>query len=158
MELTEFSASEIGSILGISERRVRQLAAEGKIPKPTRGKFDAPACVRAVLDAARADRPESSLEKARARAIDARARAQEMKIAREERELIPFDDAMESMELMMGAVNTAFVTLPARFTRNLETREKLDELIFVIRTELADKLHELSNRYLQGKNEHEDRN
>ena len=156
MELTEFSASEIGNILGISERRVRQLAAEGKIPRPMRGKFDAPACVKAILEAARADRPASALEKSRARAIDARARAQELKMAREERELIPFDDAMESMELMMGAVNTAFVTLPARFTRNLETREKLDELIFVIRTELADKLHKLSNKYLEGKNDHDD--
>jgi phage terminase Nu1 subunit (DNA packaging protein) len=156
MELTEISASDLGNILGISERRVRQLAAEGKIPKPTRGKFDAPACVKAILEAARSDRPESALEKARARAIDARARTQEMKIAREERELIPFDDAVEAMELKMGAVNTALTTLPARFTRNLEIREQLDDLVFTIREEISNKLEELSKKYLEGKTDHDD--
>lgn len=154
MELTDFSAAEIGNLLGISERRVRQLVSEKKIPAPTRGKFDGPACVRAVLDAARADRPESTLEKARARAIDARARSQEIKIAREERELIPFDAAMDAFELFSGAVNTAFITLPARFTRNLEEREKLDDLIFAVRTELSEKLAELAKKYLEGNNEH----
>lgn len=155
MDFTAISASDLGNILGISERRVRQLAAEGKIPAPTRGKFDGPACVRAVLAAARADRPESALEKARARAIDARARSQEIKIAREEHELIPFDAAMDAFELFSGAVNTAFVTLPARFTRNLEDREKLDDLIFTVRTELSEKLAELAKRCLEGNNEHD---
>lgn len=154
MDFTAISASDLGNILGISERRVRQLAAEGKIPAPTRRKFDGPACVRAALAAARADRPESTLEKARARAIDARARAQEIKTAREERELISFDAAMDAFELFSDSANTVFVTLPASFTRNLEEREKLDDLIFTVRTELSEKLAELAKNCLEGNNEH----
>lgn len=157
MDFSEISASDLGNILGISERRVRQLAAEGKIPKPARGKFDGPACVRAVLEAARADRPESALEKARARAIDARARAQEIKIAREERELISMEEAMAAIEEVTAAFVVGIESLPTRLTRNMQIRAELEEMIFNVREEVADKIGKRAENLRKGI-EHDDGN
>mgnify|MGYP001767213445 CR=1 FL=1 len=137
MDFTAISATDLGNLLGISERRVRQLAAEGRIPKPSRGKFDGPACVRAVLEAARADRPESSLDRARARAIDARAKAQELRTAREEGALFPFDDAMDIVEDLTGIFVAAIESVPARFTRDRDKRADLERVVFDVRTDVS---------------------
>jgi phage terminase Nu1 subunit (DNA packaging protein) len=122
----EFSDKEMGLLLGVTGRRVWQMAAEGKIPKPINGKYDGPAVVRALLLAAKQKRAESPSDKAIARARAAQAEAQEIRNAHARKELVAVDEVVNVFDTLVAAVRDEITALPARVTRDMDLRRKLE--------------------------------
>ena len=122
----EFAREEMGRLIGVSGRRVTQMSDEGKIPKPINGKYDGPAVIRALLSAAKVKRPETAAEKAIARSRAAQAEAQEIRNARDRKELVAVDEVVNIFDTLVAAVRDEVNALPARVTRDMELRRKLE--------------------------------
>ena len=138
MDLSSISAEAVGNLLGVTGRRVRQLAEEGKIPKANAsGRYDGPAVIRHLLAEARANRPEGRLEVARAKALEVRTAGEEQRLAERRRELVAVDVATDALDRVLGAVVAELVGLPARATRDPTLRRRLDDEVHASRERMA---------------------
>lgn len=146
----DIAVNDFADLLGVTPRTVRNQINEGIITRTGRGRIALKSSVRALLDTARQDRPESSLDRARARALDARTRAQELRIAREDRTLISMEDALAAIEEVTATFVVAVESLPTRLTRNLQIRAELEEIVFVIRQEVSEKIHKRADELAKG--------
>lgn len=143
MDFSAISAEALGRLVGVSGRRVRQLAEEGRIPRANvDGRYDAPAVIRHLLAEARASRPEGRLELARAKALEVKTAGEEQRLAERRRELVAVDVATDVIDRMLGAVVAELVGLPARATRDVALRRKLEEEIHAARERMAKALAE----------------
>lgn len=133
----EVAIDDFAHLIGVTPRTVRNYISEGIVTSGGRGKARLNPSVRNLLDAAKVARPDSVLDRARARALDARTRAQEIRTAREEGRLIEFDEAMALMEDITGLFVAAIESVPARYTRDMKTRLALEQVVFDVRTDVA---------------------
>ena len=78
------------------------------------------------------------------RAQEARAKEIELRISREERRLIPTEDAVLCMSLLCGKVSEEFGGLAARVTRDPATRRTIEAELRGMRARLATALDRLS--------------
>lgn len=133
----EVGIDDFARLIGVTPRTVRNYISEGVCTSGGRGKLKLAASVQGVIAAARIARPDSQLDRARARALDARTRAQELRIAREEGTLFPFEDAMALVEDLTGLFVAAIESVPARFTRDMKVRLALEQVVFDVRTDVS---------------------
>lgn len=131
------AAADIGRLLGVSGRRVRQVAAEARVAAAGRGQYPTLQTIRAFVDAARRDRADTGERAARTSVMRARAREIELRTAREEGELIPADEAVAYVQTVVGAMISRLNGLPAQVTRNLDDRRRIEAAIDGIRSEVA---------------------
>lgn len=131
------SASDIAALLGVSERRVRQIAAALKIEPAVRGQFPVAKIVRAALHIAGRQREPTAITEAKARATNARAEQMEMRLAQSRRELVSVDDFHFVFDAMMAALVAELNALPARVTRDVQMRRVLEADIDAMRNRLA---------------------
>ena len=124
MDLTR---DEIGRLIGLTGRRVTQMADEGKIPKPVNGKYNAPAVIRALLNGAKERRAPTPLEKAQAKRAEEIAAEIADRRAAKRGELIAVDAAVAIFDELVAAVRSEIVGLPARVTRDMALRRKLED-------------------------------
>lgn len=123
----EMVRDEIGALIGVTGRRVTQMAAEGKIPSPIKGKYDAPAVIRALLNGVKERRDPSPLERAQARKAEAAAAETEMRLSARRGELVSVEFATSVFDELVALVRSELVGLPARVTRDVGLRRKLEE-------------------------------
>jgi phage terminase Nu1 subunit (DNA packaging protein) len=116
-------ASEIGRVLGLTVRRVGQLAAEGIIPKASRGRFPLGRSVQGYVASAKAGRSVSAEAK---RLAAAKARAAELHAARLENRLIEFDDVLAINAEILGVFRSELGGIPAAATRDLAVRASIE--------------------------------
>lgn len=128
------SSAQLAHVLGLTSRRVQQLAKEGVLARGPGGKFDLAASVQAYM-ASRQDAAVPSVATDRLR--EARAVEIERRIALRDRELISLAEAMEKFELVTGAFLTALSGLPARITRNVRERHRIESIIDAMRSRLS---------------------
>lgn len=133
----EISVEDFAKMIGVTPRTVRNYVAEGTVTAGGRGKVRLVESVRGVIDAAKVARPDSLLDKARARALDARTRSQEIRAAREEKTLIEMDEAMALVEDLTGLFVAAIESVPARYTRDMKVRLALEQVVFDVRTDVS---------------------
>ena len=136
----EISIEDFARMIGVTPRTVRNYITEGVVTSGGRGKIKLAASVQGVIAAARVARPDSVLDRARARALDARTRAQELRSAREEKTLIEMDEAMALVEDVTGLFVAAIESVPARYTRDMKMRLALEQVVFDVRTDVADRM------------------
>ncbi len=136
----EISIDDFAKLVGVTPRTVRNYIHEGICTSGGRGKIRVVESVRGVIDAAKIARPDSALDKARARALDARTRAQEIRTAREEGRIIEMDDAMALVEDLTGLFVAAIESVPARYTRDMNTRLALEQTVFEVRSDVSDRM------------------
>ncbi|WP_416797299.1 hypothetical protein [Ciceribacter azotifigens] len=138
MSIPEYaSAPDIAALIGVSERRVRQIAAALKIEQQKRGQFPVAKIVRAALHIAGRQREPTALTEARARAHHARADQLELRMAQARRELIPADDFLVVFDFTMRALVDELVAMPARVTRDVPMRRTIEAEVEAIRNRLA---------------------
>ena len=145
----EVSIDDFANLIGVTPRTVRNYIADGVITSGGRGKVRLNPSVRDLLAAARVARPDSVLDRARARALDARTRAQELRSAREEGRLIEFDEAMALMEDVTGLFVAAIESVPARFTRDMTVRLDLERVVFDVRTDVSNDMAKRADELLK---------
>ena len=141
------SASDIAELFGVSPRRVRQLAAEKQIRPARRGEFPlAPLCMAFLKQAAKSD-ADADERKARAAQAAARARQLQIRNAREERELIPTEEAVAYTRAVVGALISRMNGLPAQITRDHVERRRIEDMLDRIREEVAAVITEHGSTY-----------
>ena len=125
----------LAALCGVSARRVQQLADEGVIRSETRGTWNAIECVPA-FHAHRIAQVEQAVTKrtgsAADRHVNAKARAVELRTAREEAVLIETEEAQAVVEELVGTAKAGFGGLAARVTRDLTLRATIEEEVDAI--------------------------
>ena len=146
----EVSVEDFARLIGVTPRTVRNYIAGGVVTSGGRGKVRMNPSIKDLIDQAKVARPDSQLDRARARALDARTRAAEQRIAREDRTLIPIEDAMAAIEETTAVFVVGIESLPARLTRNLQIRAELEEMVFKIREEVAETIGKRARNLQEG--------
>lgn len=144
------SASELGRHLDLSRQRIGQLAAERVIPRDASGRYDLDAArvayVRHLREAAIAS--PATAETARLQA--AKARAVELRMAREEGELVETDAAVDLFSEIIGKLLAGLTGLPARVTRDPALRGRIEAEIEAIREAVARDLERAETALARG--------
>jgi phage terminase Nu1 subunit (DNA packaging protein) len=121
------TVGQAAALLGRSERWVTDLVQKGFIAKEARGQYSLVAVVRGAVAYYEDLIEKSNKSAAASRATDARTREIELRIAERRRELISVEDA-KAVVLEFGAIVRAeFNALPARYTRDMTERRKLEQ-------------------------------
>ncbi len=144
------SARELGRLLGLSDRSVRDLAARGVVARDGRGRYPLEASVASYcahlreMAAGRAgDDGSRSLVSERARLAKAQADEREAKLAAMRRELLPAGEVLEEWSSVLRQVRAGMLAVPSR------VRQRLGHLTAddaeVIDSEIRDVLSELAS-------------
>ena len=133
-QTTECTTAELRAIVDLTPGRLSQLESAGLIKRLDKDRW--PLVARALLTEARAR--TAGLSEARVRLENARAKAMELRTAREAGELAPLQEWYDGMSMITGKIVAALVGLPARFTRDIGERQRLETEINRIRTDVAD--------------------
>jgi hypothetical protein len=132
------SIDDIGKLVGLSSRRVRQIAESHTITASTRGRFDLRAIVRAVVDDAKSNREADALTLAKARREHARARMGEISAMKAENVVIDLLEHFEVVERISGLILAKLSGLPARVAySDKKARREVEHVVDQIRAELA---------------------
>ena len=109
----------IATVLGISNARVQQLAADGVLPRAGVGLYDIPACVQAfvrhkLVKAKASDVTVHSLMAERSRLTKIKADAAEVEARKLAGELVPAADIETAWLAVAGAVRSRLLAIPSR--------------------------------------------
>lgn len=124
MQLVKIST--LAALFGVTERQARNLLQEAGVQPAKRGEWNLVLAVRGVFSRLRETRLSSEVTKARTRQIEAVAKKHELATRRAERELIPVEDAQAALDVAMGSVVAELSGLPARVTRDMVLRRKIE--------------------------------
>lgn len=132
----------LGDILGVSARRINQLVIEKWIPKSARNTISLKDGVQGYIGFL-----EDRHEKSRSTATDdelraERARKLRLENDRTEGKLIETDAAMDAIDDICATIRIGFGALPARITRDLKMRGKIEDEVDRILTAVAAKLED----------------
>lgn len=127
-------------LLMVGVERVRQLAKAGYITIPKRGHTTIVSAVQGYIRFLKETAQKETKTAAVSRATDARAAEIELRIAERKRELIPIEDAILAMDLLVGLVNREFDGQAARITRDLTLRRQIEADVHGAKTRIADAL------------------
>ncbi len=139
----EVSTADLAEVLGVSARRIQQLAGAGVLRKLSHGEWLLPECVQAFVEhkvQGETKRLGKAEGKSEDRLKEIKARREELKLAREERELVPLADAIYAMDQVVGTVTLELNNIPARYTRDLDERERLQLEVDDVLTTVADRV------------------
>lgn len=124
-------------LLMLTPDRLRQLSRAGYIQFPKRGHTTIVSAVQGYIRFLKDDARKETKTAAASRATDARAAEIELRIAERKRELIPIEDAMLAMDLLVGAVNKEFDGQAARITRDMKLRRLIEADVHGAKTRIA---------------------
>ena len=147
------TATALGKHLDLTIQRIKQLANEGVIEQLPNGRYDQDICRIKYLRWMRA--PERRLAKSKADQEFTQAKADliKIRIAEKQRDLIPYSEAEETGEKLIGIVLTKLGGLAARIGGTMEDRRKVDRVVFEVRTEMANAFQEMANKVDEPPNE-----
>ena len=141
----EVSTADLAEVLGVGERRIQQLASIGVFRRLAHGEWLLPECIQAFIKhkvESEIGRQGKQVATGADRLKEIKARREELKLAQEERELVPLSDAIFAMDELAGLLALEINNVPARFTRDLGERERLQ-------AEIDDALLKLATRIAQ---------
>ena len=136
----ELSSAQMAVVLGVTERRVRQLAADGIVRKAQkRGRYRLVPSVAGYC---------ASLEKGQDVGLDEIRRERllrlQMERAQQERTLITMEEAGAVVDRLTGEFVAMLNGLPARITNDIRERRRQEAIIDQVRQSLTDKFSELT--------------
>ncbi|WP_166300390.1 hypothetical protein [Bradyrhizobium sp. 2S1] len=145
------SQAQVAQHLDISQPRVAQFVGEGVFkPLPTR-KLDLDACRIAYVRWLRDETRKSAQSAAAARVQDARAKAIELRTAREAGKLIAVDDLETWMAETLSMFRSTLWGLPAASTRDLTLRAEIQKHLDDALGRIEDEFKAASDRCNQGR-------
>ena len=143
-------AEVLAKLLDITERRVRQLSAEGVIPKVARGRYEVVAAVRGYIRylrdlALKGEVGAADYGMERARLVKARADLAEMEAAERRDDLIPARDVTAAWTEIMALVRARLLALPDKIAPVVHETTSIAIARDVIRRAIHDVLAEISS-------------
>jgi len=146
----DLSAEEMAKVVGLTPRRVRQLAAEGVVKRADRrGRYKLVPSVANYISTLSAGERDVGLAPIRQERL-ARLR---MENAARDRELITFDEATGFVDEICGSFVATLSGLPARVTNDVRERRRLEAIIDTERQRLADKFAEVQAQLAAGRDD-----
>ncbi|MGJ7040514.1 phage terminase Nu1 subunit (DNA packaging protein) [Shinella sp. BE166] len=138
--------AQLALLLGLTTRRVNQLAEEGVMVRTSHGEFDGPASVQAYVASAsnRAKDKEATFDKEReeARLKKEQADTQELKNAKLRKELLPVAEVTRVWSEQISSIRSGLLAVVSRVRQRIslstEDAVVLDEEIRDAMTKLAD--------------------
>ncbi|WP_439616659.1 hypothetical protein [Shinella sp.] len=138
--------AQLALLLGLTTRRVNQLAEEGLMVRTAHGEFDGPASVQAYVASAsnRAKDKEATFDKEReeARLKKEQADTQELKNAKLRKELLPVAEVTRVWSEQISSIRSGLLAVVSRVRQRIslstEDAVVLDEEIRDAMTKLAD--------------------
>ncbi|WP_099863747.1 hypothetical protein [Pararhizobium haloflavum] len=118
--------AQAARLLMISEERVRQLCKMDYIPRIARGKVTLVGAVQGYIRFLKDEERRSSKSATATRMQDAKATEIDLRIRERLRQLVPIEDAQAAFDIVLGKVREEFDGMPARTTRDMELRRKLE--------------------------------
>lgn len=116
------SVGQVAAVLDLEVRRVQQLAREGIIPKPARGRYQLGGCVQGYIRYLRARaHPDDLLtyDAARTKKMTADAELAELTLARERGRLVEVERFESALSQAFGRVRSRLLALPSRAAPDL---------------------------------------
>lgn len=123
------TADQACKLLMLSNERIRQLVKSGYIQQESRGKYNLVGVVQGYIRFLKDEERRTTRVSSESRVRDARAQEIELRMAEKRRELVPLEDATAAFDLVVGKVKEEFSGLPARTTRDIPLRRKIEEEI-----------------------------
>ena len=128
----EISTEELAELIGLSSRRVSQLAREGRLQRLPTGGFSLLASMKSYTRHLRDQIKRSSASPEQRRVQAGKARLLELAVAQKEGALMDLQEAIDYFDLGFGMLRSRMFSVPARFfpgTSNLDQRRALEALI-----------------------------
>ncbi|WP_276199675.1 hypothetical protein [Chelatococcus sp. XZ-Ab1] len=133
------SQNDLAKHFGLSRARVRALVADGIVPAGA----DIDTARLTYLDWLRDEDRRSTKAAGESAVRMARARQIELRTARDQRELVPWQEATAYTQEIVGMLISRMQGLPAQVTRDPALRSKIENAIDAIRTDVADAVGQL---------------
>lgn len=159
IKTTDISAITVNSaalekIIGVSDRRIRQLAEENIIVRAAKGRYKLMESItnyiltlKVSLEAAESDTPDGELDLDTEKAIHERIKRQisELKLKTMTREVHKSEDVERVMTDMLVSIKTKLLSLPAKLAPILVSRNDIDYVREAIMREVLETLNELKD-------------
>lgn len=123
------TVSQVAALLGRSDRWVQGLVKSGYMDRAQRGEYTLVGVIRGALAYYEDQLSKNNKAAVASRATEARTREIELRIQERSRELIPMEDAKAVVGEMAALVRAELAGLAARYTRDMEARRALEEVI-----------------------------
>ncbi len=139
--------TQLAEFLGLTPRRITMLTADGVFTPIGRGKLPFAASVAAYV-AFKEQSVEAKVKgpTSQDRLRDQRSLELQRKMAREDRRIITLDEAVATIDKIVGFFLTSLSGMPARITRNAAERQRLEKIF-------DDERQRLANRFAKGRND-----
>jgi phage terminase Nu1 subunit (DNA packaging protein) len=141
-ELTTMQAAEL---LGVSDRRIRQLAEEGIIIRLNNDKFDARKIAEQYYRFKFDAESSKDFEKEKSKHESIKRKLSEIKLAKLNKSLISVDKIEVSITNMIVIFRNRVLAVPAKIAPKLVGIKNLNQISIILETELNQCLNELSN-------------
>ncbi len=125
----ELGAKAMATLLGITPRRLQQLAAEEYVERGTRGRYRLGETVRGYVKSLKDSFEARSAKTGDDEMKELRKRKLRNEIERDEGLTVPTEDALAIIEDIVGTLRGEITGVPARFTRDLKERRKLEAIL-----------------------------
>jgi len=137
------STARAAKLLGdLTSVRVRQLIAEGYIEKAGRDRIVIETAVLGYLRFRNDDDRRSSKTASASRVQDARAREIDLKVAEREGRVVDLTEHMDLFAECFGALKAGLAGIPARLTRDMSLRRKIEQEIDDVLRQCADRFEQ----------------
>lgn len=123
------TVSQAAALLGRSDRWVQGLVKSGYMDRAQRGEYTLVGVIRGALAYYEDQLSKNNKAAVASRATEARTREIELRIQERSRELIAMEDAKAVVGEMAALVRAELAGLAARYTRDMEARRALEEVI-----------------------------
>lgn len=149
------SSGQLGEVLGMTERRVQQLEAEGILTNVGKGRskrYELSEAVQAIIA-----RSEASFAAANSvstsRELFEAERARKLKFENDQREALLIDqqDALAAIDRIFGEVRTGLAGIAAKVTDDVAYRRKIDDAIDITLADIANRLDQSAAALREGR-------
>ncbi len=122
------------SLLEFSAPYLTRLERMGVVARADRNSWDLADTIRRIIRYLREDNRRGRRAEAATELARLKARALELRLARENHELIPLAESMATVDSIVGGLVSALSAVPARRTRDLALRRTIEAEINLVRT------------------------
>ncbi|MBX9740504.1 MAG: hypothetical protein K2X62_10540 [Beijerinckiaceae bacterium] len=136
------TTAQAGALLELSAERIRQLIGAGYIEKHGKDQVPLVSAVRGYIRFLKDDERKASRTAAVSRVQIARAREIEFKIAEREHRLIDIAEHEDLFAEAFGSIRSGLAGVPARVTRDVELRRRIEAGIDDVLRRAADRFEE----------------
>ena len=148
---TVVSTTELAIVLGLTARRVQQLASDGVFPAESRGKYNLSACVSAYIQYAIGKKSmtqmtdyEARRKKAEAQLKEAKAGIADLEWKELQGQMHRAEDVEEITDDLIYAIRGALLALPGRVAMDAAQADTAAKAAQVVRREVFIVMQELS--------------